>query len=559
VAPRSLEEQTLAHIWAEVLGLERVGVFDNFFALGGDSILSIQITAQANQAGIQLATRQIFQYQTIAELVAAGIQRQTVQVSQEMVVGEVPLTPIQHWFFEQNFTDPHHWNQAVLLESKQALDPVLLEQVVRQLLTHHDALRLRFYHDAQDWRQVNVSVSEATPFICVDLSRVPPTDRSHVLETTAVEAQASLNLSDGPLVRVVLFHLPDQPDRLLIIIHHLAVDGISWRILLEDMLTLYQQLARGEAFWLAPKTTSFQEWATRLGDYAQSAALQSELDYWLPVLKKEFYPLPLDKTGGANTTRSARGVAVRLDRHETQTLLHQVPTVYQTQINDALLTALLYAFTQWTGKPALLCELEGHGREEIFESVDLTRTVGWFTSLFPVWLELENTWFELGKALKSVKEQLRQLPRQGMGYGLLRYLSGDQAIINRLQAAPRAQVSFNYLGQFDQVFQETALFRLLQENSGPTRSLRGKRTHLIEINSLVSNGELAVFFNYSENLHNKRTIERLSQDFLEALREIIAHCLSPDAGGYTPSDFPEAGLSQAALEHIMAQVGDIGE
>jgi hypothetical protein len=273
---------------------------------------------------------------------------------------------------------------------------------------------------------------------------------------------------------VALFDLgPRQSSRLLILIHHLAVDGVAWRILLEDLMTAYQQVRRGENAQLPPKTTSFRDWAQKLAAYARTAELKQELGYWLAPARVKTPRLLMDYPVGpeANTEASARVVSVSLTAEETQALLHEVPTAYRTQINDLLLTALAQSFSQWTESRTLLVDLEGHGREAIFDDVDLSRTVGWFTTIFPALLNLEA--WEPGEALKSIKEQLRAIPNRGVGYGLLRYLSGDEEIAARLRQSPQAEVSFNYLGQFDQLLPEGALFGPATESVGPARSPRG--------------------------------------------------------------------------------------
>lgn len=354
-------------------------------------------------------------------------------------------------------------------------------------------------------------------------------------------------------MRVALFNLgAEQPGRLLLIIHHLAVDGVSWRILLSDLQTAYQQLERGEAIHLPPKTTSFKQWAERLRQYAHSAALQQDLEYWIAEPRLQIAPLPVDFPRGSNTMAQARTVSVSLSVEETQALLQEVPAVYQTQINDVLLTALVKAFEHWTGQRSLLIELEGHGREEIFNDVNLSRAVGWFTALFPVLLELGET-SSLGEALKSIKEQLRSIPQRGIGYGLLRYLSTEVAKA-QLQALPQAKITFNYLGQSDQVFSQSSLFAPAQESSGPARSPRGNRSSLIEINGIVAGGQLRLNWTYSKAIHRQVTIESLAQSFLEALRELITHCLSPNAGGYTPSDFPQMQFSQEELDELLGEL-----
>lgn len=532
VAPQTPVEKVLAEIWTQVLRVERVGIHDNFFELGGDSILSIQIVAKANQAGLQLTPKQLFDRQTIAELAAVAGTTRTIQIEQGLVTGHVPLTPIQHWFFEQNQPNPHHWNQAILLEV-QPIDLKLLEQVVQNLLHHHDALRLRFVPKESGWQQTNASLDQVVPVTRLDLSALPPNEQESAFEAAVAQLQASLNLSEGPIVRVALFDLgANKPSRLLLVIHHLAIDGVSWRIILADFQTSYEQLSRGEVIQLPPKTTSFQQWAIRVSEYAQSAALQRELDYWCAEPRRQVAHLPTDFPRSDNTEASARTISVTLSVAETQALLQKVPAAYQTQINDVLLTALVQVFEQWTGSNTLLIDLEGHGREEIFDNVDLSRTVGWFTSHFPVLLLGEAS--QLGNALKAVKEQLRCIPNRGIGYGILRYLSSELAIRSKLQALPQAEVSFNYLGQSDQVFSESSLFAPAQESSGLTRSLQGKRSYLLEVTGIIAAGQLRVNWTYSEAIHRSRTVEHLAESFIKVLRSLIAHC-QLSTGSYTPS------------------------
>ncbi len=555
VPPRNPTEETLAAIWTEVLGVERVGIHDNFFELGGDSILSIQIIARANQTGLQLTPKHLFQHQAIAQLAAVVTDTtQAIHAEQGLVTGQLPLTPIQHWFFEQNLPEPHHWNQAFLLEVQPDVNPAILERVVQQLLVHHDALRLRFVRSDSTWQQINTAPDYTVPFSVVDLSTLPEAEQESAIEATATQLQTTLNLSERPLVKVAFLTLgTDKLSRLLIVIHHLAVDGVSWRILLEDLETGYQQISRGDTIKLPPKTTSFKHWAERLRSYALEDALESEKAYWLAESWGYVPSLPVDYPGGANTEASARTVSVSLNVEETYALLQEVPKAYNTQINDVLLTALVLVFAKWTGFSSVLLNLEGHGREDIFEDVDLSRTIGWFTTIFPVLLKLEAI-DNLGDALKSVKEQLRNIPNKGIGYGLLRYLSENAEIASQLRGSPEAEISFNYLGQFDQLLHTSTLFQPAQESIGPSHSPRGSRKHLLDVNGLIIGKQLRINWMYSENVHQQVTIERRAQEFLEALRSLIEHCLSPETGGYTPSDFPLARLSQDKLDQALASI-----
>ncbi|MGB7440979.1 MAG: amino acid adenylation domain-containing protein [Coleofasciculaceae cyanobacterium] len=555
VAPRTTTEKVLAKIWAKILRLEQIGIHDNFFELGGDSILSMQIIARANQAGLQLTPKQLFEQQTIAELAAVAHINQSIQAEQGLVTGEVPLTPIQHWFFAQNLPDSHHWNQSLLLKVRQHLDPVLFEKTVQKLLEHHDALRLRFIHQQGGWQQFGANLDKVTPFTLLDLSKVAAKEQEANISTKAAELQTSLNLSSGPLVRVAYFNLgANQPSRLLLIIHHLAVDGVSWRVLLEDIQTIYQQLSQGQAIQLPAKTTSFQHWAQRLREYAQSQALQKESNYWLNISRDHIPHLPVDFSEGENTLAQARTVSVTLSQEETQTLLQALPAAYQTQINEVLLTALVQAIGQWTGSHSLLIDLEGHGREEIFDDVDLSRTVGWFTTIFPVLLNSGES-ASPGDALKAIKEQLRSIPNRGIGYGIWRYLNGEKATI--WQRQPQAEIRFNYLGQIDQVFQESSLLVLAQESKGAERSLRGSRSYLLDIDGIVVGGQLRLDCTYSEAIHQPATIEKLVESFAEALRSLLAlpkgrslitDGKSLEAREYKTSDLPEANLDPVKID-----------
>ncbi|HEX6291076.1 MAG TPA: amino acid adenylation domain-containing protein, partial [Herpetosiphonaceae bacterium] len=549
--PVTETERTLARIWAEVLRLEQVGIHDNFFDLGGDSILGIQVTARANQAGLPLSAQQTFQFQTIAELAAQVDAAAPVESTAEpgVVLGAVPLTPIQHWFFENNPIDPHHWNQALLFEVPPDLDLTRLDQATRQLQAHHDALRLRFAHGPAGWRQEHTGLEQIEPLTCIDLAALAEDERQAALETHAAALQASLDLTAGPLLRVVHFHLgANRPGRLLLIIHHLAVDAVSWAILLEDLQRAYEQ--RG----LPAKTSSFQHWAERLSAYAQSDRVADEIAYWRSTLGSHTTRLPIDDPLAIehNLMAATATVTVALSMDETDSLLHEVPRAYQTQITDALLTALALTITRWSGGQSLLVDLEAHGRESIVDALDVSRTVGWLSSLFPVCLDPPHD--DPGAALKAIKEQLRRIPQRGIGYGMLRYLHHDSQVRAQLGGLPQAELRFNYLGQMDAALTGAALLTPASESSGPAQSPRGKRPYLLTINGGVMQNRLQITWTYGARLYRSATIERLAQSFIADLQAIIRHCLSPAAGGFTPSDFPEAELSQEDLDELLEQL-----
>jgi len=555
VAPRNETERILADIWAKVLGIERVGINDNFFALGGDSILSIQVIARAGQAGLHLTPRQLFQAPTVAGLAALAQPTHTGQAEQGIVEGPAPLTPIQRWFFEQDLPDPHHYNQALLLEVREPLDRSLLEAAVGHILAHHDALRLRFVRNDDGWQQMYAAPDGAVPLLWEDISGIPEDRQPGEIAARSAEVQASMDLERGPLLRLAYFDRgPGRTARLLLAAHHLVIDGVSWRILLEDLQQAYTQLRSGTAVRLPPKTTSYKVWAERLLADAQSQALQGELAYWLSIGQARSAPLPADFSNGDNSEAAACNIEVLLDTEETKALLHDVPQAYGTEINDALLTALVQAYGAWAGWPDVVIDLEGHGREDLFEGVDVSRTVGWFTAVYPVHLALSQA-SNPGEALKQIKEQLRTVPRRGIGFGQLRYLNGDGEVAARLKALPRADISFNYLGQFDQTLPAESLFAVAGEEIGPARSPRGQRSHLIDVNAAVVGGRMQIVWTYSKHIHRRETVQRLADDFAAALRTLIDHCRSPEAGGYTPSDFRLLKVDQKQLDKLLARYG----
>ena len=553
-APQAGPEQTLADVWKQLLRLDQVGRHDNFFELGGDSILSIQMVARASQAGLRVTPKQIFQYQSIAELAkVAGVYAEVI-TQQGLVTGPVALTPIQHWFVEQCFLEPHHWNMAWVFEAHIPLLPEYMELVVDALVEHHDALRLRLTQTEVGWRQEIVAPGGDVPFAHFDWSHLSAAEAEQAWAREVGRLQASLSLSDGPLLRVALAHFgTEQPDRLLLAFHHLAVDGVSLRILFEDLQTAYNQLQDGKPIQLPPKTTSFSQWSERLLDYAQSGALEQEVTYWREVVSTPCTAVPRDDATGDNTVESTRTVQVALTREETQALLQQIPEVYHTQINDLLLMALVDAMTRWTNQGNLLINLEGHGREDLFEGIDLSRTVGWFTSKFPVVLARGQSEHP-GERLKAVKEHLRQIPNRGIGFGVLRYLTPDSDLQAEFQDRVYPEVTFNYLGQFDQTLHGSKLFTRSTAAAGPIQSPRSHRSSLVEVIGSINAGVLRMNWHYSENIYRRGTMEALANNYMAALRGLILHCQSPGAGGYTPSDFPLAKIGQRALDEILTRL-----
>ena len=550
VAPQTIIEEQLARIWSDILGLPRVSIHDNFFELGGDSILSIQVITRAHQVGISLTPKQMFQNQTIATLAQATAEATHMVAEQDLVVGEVPLTPIQQQLLERSLPDIHHWNQSLLLELREQPRPSDLKVAIHHLLAHHDALRTQFTHNEDGWRQYIAAPDPKVPFTYFDYTQLSDEEGQEAIQKSANEMQASLNLDKGPLIKVAFFDCGiDKQSYLLIVTHHLVIDGVSWRILLNDLEQAYQHVQQNKPITLAPKTTSFKHWAGQLSRYSQSDEICKYLTYWHDMSWDMVAPLPRDNPHGHNLEGNCRILAVALDREETRILLQDIPKTYRTRINDILLTALVDTMAQWTELSTVLIDLESHGRSDQFEQVDLSRTVGWFTSVFPLVFR-HQAHDSLIERLRSVKDRLQNIPDHGLSYGLLRWLRRDTS----LQTIPQAEIVFNYLGQLDQTFTPDSIFQLAPKSSGADRSPRGERQYLIEVNAQVTQGQLTLEWSYSDEIHHQETIEQLAHSFLTTLRTLLTPEQFADTQRYMPSDFPLVELQGEHLENIQTQV-----
>lgn len=540
VAPRSELEHSLAAIWCAVLNVEQVGLDDNFFELGGDSILSIQVVSRARQAGIHFSPRDLFQHQTVQSLAAVATRSELIIAEQGLLTGPSGLTPIQHWFFDTDIPAREHWNQALVLKPLQLLDAHRLEQALLAVLEHHDALRLSFTSRDAQWHAEYLGVPEGGVLLQAQVRDM------QACTALFTDTQRSLDLAQGPLLRALLVDGPQGQQRLLIAIHHLVVDGVSWRVLLEDLQNVYHQLSEGQSVSLPAKTSALRDWAARLQAYAHSESLREELSLWQALLAGPAVTLPVQRPHGTLRNCDADTVSVRLDAERTRQLLQQAPSAYRTQVNDLLLTALARVLCRWSGQASALIQLEGHGRETLFDDIDLTRSVGWFTSAYPLRLTPQA---EQGDSIKAIKEQLRGVPHKGLGYGVLRYLA-DDLCKQSMAALPSAQITFNYLGQFDQSFGADALFHPLEETAGLAHDPDAPLPNELSIDSQVYSGELVLRWTFSRERHDQQVIRDLAEAYLAELHSLIAHCLQDDAGGLTPSDFPLAHLTQVQLDAL---------
>ncbi|NOY60221.1 MAG: amino acid adenylation domain-containing protein, partial [Calditrichaeota bacterium] len=546
-------EKSLIGIWQTVLGVDSVGVDDNFFELGGDSILSIQVITRAKRAKLYMTPRQLFENPTIKALAAIAKSGPVIHVEQGIVSGEMPATPVQAHFLQQKFKHPHHWNQAVMLEVKESLDPKLVEQVFSKIVEHHDVLRLRV-RDAGDNPQLYISEPGNDMFFEFFEISDDAEAQERMMTDVVDKLQCSLSLQDGPILRVAYFRSGEQKfDRLLIIIHHLAIDGISWRILAEDIQLAYSQRAAGREIVLPPKTTSYKYWAEKLADFARHNDMTDEISYWKKHLDGNSRHIPIDFLNG-NIESSVEDIGRYLSKDETFTLLHEAPLAYAANVNELLISALAAAYSNWSGSDSLFLQLEGHGREEIIDGVDVSRTVGWFTSLYPARIQIGNQG-DPALQVKSVKEQIRSIPNKGIGFGILRYLYQDTKNGSVLESVAEPEIVFNYLGQYDNVFSNTGLFRPVADALGSERSPENHREYLVDISCSIKNGQLDVRIGFSKNIHKETTIRKLLNLYMSAIHRLIHFSREKSQSDYSSVHFESAEIDNEEFENLISELG----
>lgn len=543
-------EKELVEIWEHVLGVKPIGVNDNFFEIGGDSILSVQITARAKNNGLFFTINQLFQYQTIRELATVVKRVAIVHAEQGDVTGTGPLLPVQQWFFEQPMKNRNHYNQAFLLELTPGSATGNLCQAIKMIARHHDVLHSRFENTQAGWVQVFDVVADDNNnwFDTVDISGLDDAAFRKFFEKDAISVQNSLDISTGNVFKTRLYQAgTGDTSFFLMVAHHLVIDGISWRIILDDLRQLLNQFTRGMAPQLPPKTVSFKDWANKIKEKALSNSMQEHSSYWSAFFSHPQTVLPLKKKPAQNIVASTKSVSMSLSDADSELIIKGIHKTYNTQINDILLSALFLTLGKWLKQEQVMIDIEGHGREELFEAMDVSRTIGWFTTMMPVLLHTEQP-DDTGTVIKSVKEILRKIPGNGIGYGMLKYLAVHPQPHNY---PPNAPVLFNYLGQANipvEGWKESGI------DTGPLYDPQSPRTHMLEVIGIYTSGKLTFKWNYSSALHNTATIRKLATEFNENLLRIKEHCIALDKVNYTPSDFPGLKINQKGLDSLLAKI-----
>lgn len=545
-------EKLLLTIWQEVLGISRLGVHDNFFELGGDSIMSIQIISRARELGVHATPRDIFKHQTIARLAAAADLHRSVAIDQGPATGLVPLAPIQRWFFDAQFADQHHWNQALLFEVSPLFTTEMLRQAIHQVVEHHDMLRCRYALKEGGWTQYIVPVEHQEIYQSRLLDAEDERSEREIIVHYANECQASLDLLQGPIIRCIEFKRKRVEASLLFIaIHHLVVDAVSWRIILEDVTLACRQLAAGRQIQLPLKTTSYQEWSNKLTEVARQAA-REPLTYWLAQPQQyESGAMPMDDRQGNAVEATSTALSLSLSATQTSRLTNEVPLLSKTTSFELLLAALEVALHRWCGAAPITVDIEGHGREEaIIGEVDLSRTVGWFTTIYPVTLN-ELGGAELRTVIAHVKRKLRAVPASGIGYGIMTYLSGSSAGSDS-RVRP---LLFNYLGRTDAAVAAGNEITRLQGYEGQYRSPNAHMPYWIALDAQIAERELHVYATFSNRKFRPETIRQFLDIYEAAIVELIDACTDSGADYFIAEDFPQAMLQPDEFELVYRSAG----
>lgn len=534
-----------------IIGSDSITLKQNFFSAGGDSISALQLIARLRNEGMTIDLERIFASRSLAEIAQAVRPLHSAASGEKHVsTGATALVPVQRWFAEQQLVNAAHWGLGTAIEIHRPVAADTLHMAIREILLRYPVLSAQFKID-QGYAQTIPAGPVDAQASCGTVQLTAPIDQSlESIRAVLDEFLSDLDLEQGDLFRAVLFRTPDPDTSLLVLVaHHLVVDAVSLRILVED----YLHLCAGTP--VPAQVTSFRGWAQQLASDGQAFKndVLAQTAYWSRVIETvpAAIPFDLNRRASGRTAILSRG----LSSAATTALIREVPAAYNTRINDILISALVRAFFAWCGSPDIAINLEGHGRESVLEGVDVSRTVGWFTSVFPVCLHDPQE--GLGSLIQATKRTLADIPQRGVGYGLLRYL------FNESQAIPAAEpmVQFNYLGQWDNVsfddpdvsMPSAQVLSLVDQVSVDPRN---GRQHALEIEARMAQGRFEVDWYYDDGILSQQEAENLATHYVDALTEIIEHCTA-GAVVRVPGDYPDVDLTDDELQSLIASAGAI--
>ncbi len=537
VPPKSELERELVNVYQEVLRVQKMGMNDNFFYLGGDSIKSIQIVSRLRKRGYSVSIQDILMNPELSQL-KSKVKPSVRIPDQGIVTGEVALSPIQKKFFNETSKDFRHFNQSVLLGSKETLDTIGLRKVFDRIIEHHDALRMVFIHEEDSWKQINLGLEQSYYFEEV----IGFDEKSFTKKCESL--QKSIQLDKGPILKVCAF-IQENDNRLLIIAHHLVIDAVSWRILFEDLSSLYQNHLSNSKLILPPKSDSFRLWMEKQIKFKESEILFKELDYWESVVSDNISKINLDYPKGSNLRKDSTSKSFKLEATITKQLFMDCNIPYKTKTNDILIAALSLALYDTFNLKSIAYNFEGHGRESIDQDIDVTRTVGWFTTIYPVVIRLDQS-NTLEDHLVACKEVLHRIPNKGIGYGILRYLSHKEFNIS-------PEINFNFLGDFGKGVESQDgknIFEFMGSYHGDVISPKRSRDSILNISGRILYDECHLTIEYSNKQFKSETIDFLQQNFEKYILQYVEELSNKEFISLSPVDLTFKGLSQTEIKKL---------
>ncbi len=543
--PRDELERALAEIWCEVLKVDNVSVYDDFYELGGDSIMGAVIISSAMSKGLHISARDILENTTISDLALVVTIESGSGAQQGLLSGKVSLSPAQNWFFEKITDNRDHFNQALLIQLVNAPDISLLTKAVESVLIQHDLLRARFWEENDGWKQeIGTDINDE------NLVKSLVIGDSMIIDDVIRETQSSLNIESGQLVKVVWIEADSHINsRLLFVVHHLVIDAVSWYMVLEDLQLAYQLLLEHQVLELPKKSSAFGDWSHAMINLANSADFERDKRYWVSEFMKVDYASKASPEAHQEQYTSVKEITLSCEL--TSALQKEVNDTYNTSTSDILVAALVQTLRNWSNENSIIINMEGHGRDTELEKIQISRTVGWFTSIFPVLFSPVND--DIEAVLKYVKERIRSVPNKGVGYGLHRY-----ALNSESQHHPKPEEDtrylFNYLGDLSQTIKKGVLFSGLIEPASDSRHIKQCRTHEFVFNARIVQGMLKIECDFSHAIYKEKEVDSLLEQYILLLESYILHCLDLNNGGFTPSDMPDLDMDQIELDAILDEV-----
>ena len=522
VEPHTATQKALAAIWSRLLHISPIGLHDNFFDLGGHSLLAMQCVTESAKQGIHFTIRDLFRNQTVAELALVATEREIQNPEPSLADGdEIPITPIQHWFFELDFRNPSLWNASILFHAPQSMRIDLLQEATSSLLERHDALHLQFRKVNEEWIQYIEAEDCDGIFQAFDLSAYPEDKQLHELSRITSEIHASFKFGQGRLARFAFFTLGQRGNRLFIAAHHLVCDGISLQILGEELEEIYSEIVSsrpGENGKALPAAASFIAWARHLNSVTVREQALSEQSYWSPQKAVE---IPVDFSAGVNTMGITEPLSLVMPKYESAALVTLAQRQYRSSIDAILVWAMASTIMNWIKRPFLSIHMVGHGREASWSGADLSRMIGWLNVHYPLFLELPLD-FDDAHAVAHVANTLELVPKHGLGYGILRYLHNGRSLSQKVAVAQYPEVGFNYLGNFDIAFKKNAMFSMARESTGNSRDPESRRPRKLTLFCYIVEGQIHADWLFSANLYRSETISALACVFQQKLRHLFA-------------------------------------